>query len=132
MSGRRVCDASALAALLVDDGPAGRWATEALVGSDLVAPHHVMFETANVLRRHELAGLIDLGQAAQAHADLVDLPMELWPYEPLAARAWELRRNLTIYDACYVAVAEMTDATLVTLDVRIAAAPGLRCTVAVP
>lgn len=132
MTDRRVCDASALVALLVDDGPDGRWATEALVGRALCAPHHVMFETANVVRRHELAGLLGRDQAVQAHADLVDLPIELWPYEPLATRTWELRSNLTIYDACSVAVAEMTDATLVTLDVRIAAAPGLRCAVAVP
>lgn len=45
---------------------------------------------------------------AQAHADLLDLPLELWPYELLASRSWQLRENLTIYDAAYVALAEMT------------------------
>ena len=71
-------------------------------------------------------------QAAQAHADLLDLAIEYWPHELLALRAWELRENLSVYDASYVALAELTDATLVTLDRRIGGAPGLRCTVATP
>lgn len=54
------------------------------------------------------------------------------PYELLAPRAWELRANLSIHDAAYVALAELADATLVTLDGRIGGAPGLRCTVATP
>lgn len=132
MNGHVVCDASALVALLLDGGPDGRWATEALTGIDLAAPSLVEFECANVIRRHELAGLVSSDQAAQAHADLVDLEIELWPYEILAARAWELRRNLTIYDAGYVALAELTEAPLVTLDHRIGGAPGLRCTVLTP
>ena len=132
MRSRVVTDSSALVAMLVDAGPAGTWATGALTGSDLVAPHLVMFETANVLRRHELAGLISADQAALGHDDLADLSIELWPYEPVAARAWELRRSLSIYDAAYVAVAEVTGATLVTLDRRIAGAAGIRCAVSTP
>ena len=132
MSSRVVCDASALVALLVDSGPTGQWTTAALTDSELAAPHLVLFETANVVRRHTLANLIGRDQAAQAHADLLDLPIELWPYEPLAHRAWELRSNLSVYDACYVALAELIGATLVTLDSRIAGAPGLRCTVSYP
>jgi predicted nucleic acid-binding protein len=69
-------------------------------------------------------------QAAQAHADLLDLAIEHWPYELLAKRAWELRENLSIHDGAYVALAELADATLVTLDRRIGGAPGLRCTIA--
>ena len=87
------------------------------------------FEVANILRRHERADLIGADQAAQAHADLIDLQVELWPHDLLAARAWELRRNLTTYDASYVAVAELLDAPLVTLDKRLARASHLRCTV---
>ena len=132
MSRRVACDASALIALLLDGGPAGCWATEALSGAELTAPDLVTFEAANIIRRHELAGLIGADQAAQAHADLLDLAIELWPYELLAARAWRLRENLSIYDASYVAVAELTAATLVTLDRRIAAAPGVRCAVSTP
>ncbi|HYN49406.1 MAG TPA: type II toxin-antitoxin system VapC family toxin [Thermoleophilaceae bacterium] len=132
MSTRVVCDASALVALLLDGGPDGRWVTEALTGADLAAPSLVAFEAANIIRRHELAGLVSSDQAAQAHADLLDLAIEHWPYEILAPRAWQLRENLSCYDASYVALAELTGATLVTLDRRISRAPGLRCTVATP
>jgi predicted nucleic acid-binding protein len=127
-----VCDASALVALLLDNGSDGQWVTETIVGGDLVAPHLVEFESANIIRRHELAGIISADQAAQAHADLVDLAIEQWPYELLAARAWELRHNLSTYDASYVALAELIGARLVTLDKRIGRAPGLQCAIATP
>jgi predicted nucleic acid-binding protein len=132
VSGRVVCDASAIVAMLLDAGPDGRWATEALLGAELTAPTLIGYETANIIRRHELAGIVSPDQAAQAHADLLDLAVEHWPHELLAARAWQLRQNLSIYDACYVALAELVDAVLVTLDHRVAGAPGLRCTVATP
>lgn len=127
-----VGDASALVALLVDGGPDGAWAAERLAGSAIAAPHHAPFEVANILRRHELAGLVSSDLAQQAQADLIDLGIELWPYEVLAPRAWALRLNLSPYDAAYVALAEMTASTLVTLDHRIAASPGVRCAVATP
>jgi predicted nucleic acid-binding protein len=129
---RIVCDSSALVAALVDAGPAGRWATAAITGTELIAPHLAVFEVANVLRRHELAGLIGGDQAAQAHADLLDLAIELWPYDLLALRAWELSHNLSVYDASSVALAELTGATLVTLDTRIAGAPDVHCPVSTP
>jgi predicted nucleic acid-binding protein len=121
-----------LVALLLDGGPDGRWVTEALEGADLAAPSLVTFEAANVIRRHELAGLVSSDQAAQAHADLLDLDIELWPYGVLAARAWELRHNLTSYDGSYIALAELAEAVLVTLDARISDAPGVRCDVRTP
>jgi len=127
-----VCDASAVVALLLDAGPDGSWATGMLAGAHLAAPSLVAFEGANIIRRHELAEHITADQAAQAHADLLDLPIELWPYELLARRAWELRYNLSSYDGSYVALAELTGATLVTLDRRISRTPGLRCSVAAP
>lgn len=132
MSDRVVCDASALVALLLDGGPDGQWATHALTGSDLLAPSLVGFETANIIRRHEVAGLVSSDQAVQAHADLLDLAIEQWPYAILAPRAWQLRQNLSIYDAGYVALAELADATLVTLDRAISGAPGPRCPIATP
>lgn len=132
MSERIVCDASALVALLLDSGSDGRWVTATIAGSDLAAPNLVEFETANIIRRHELARIVSTDQAAQAHVDLLDLTIEQWPYELLAARVWELRRNLSNYDASYVALAELIGATLVTLDGRIGGAPGLRCTVTTP
>ena len=132
MSARVVCDASALVALLLDAGPDGRWATDALSGAEIAAPNLMMFESSNIIRRHELAGLVSADQAAQAHADMLDLAIEQWPYELLASRIWELRLNLSSYDASYVALAELTAATLVTLDQRIRRAPHVRCAVATP
>jgi len=127
-----VCDASAVVSMLIDAGAEGRWAAAALTGADLAAPSLLPFEVANIIRRHELTSRITADQAVQAHVDLVALPVEHWPYEPLAPRVWELRRNLTAYDAGYVALAELLGATLVTLDRRLGAAPGLGCAVATP
>lgn len=132
MSIRLVCDASAVVALLIDSGPHGRWAAERLTGTELAVPSLFAFEAANIIRRQEAAGIIGTDQATQAHADLLDLPVEEWPHSLVAARAWQLRRNLTIYDATYVALAEHLDVPLVTLDHRIAKAPQLRCRVATP
>ena len=133
MSEPVTCDASVLVALLVDGGPAGAWATSVLTAAtDLLAPHLALFEVASILRRHELAQIITPDQAVQAHADLLDLPIDLWPYEVLAPRTWALRQNLSAYDGSYVALAEMTSTTLATLDARIARAPGVMCVVASP
>jgi predicted nucleic acid-binding protein len=132
LSSSFVCDASAIAALLLDSGPDGQWVTQTVESSEIAAPALITFETANVIRRHELARQITPDQSAQAHADLLDLAIELWPYELLATRAWELRLNLSIYDATYVALAETTELTLVTLDKRLAKAPGTRCPIATP
>jgi predicted nucleic acid-binding protein len=129
---RVVCDASALVALLLDAGPDGRWATDELRYADLAAPSLIDYETANIIRRHERAARISSDQAAQAHTDLLDLPIEHWPYELLASRAWQLRHNLSSYDASYVALAELISTTLITLDRRLAAAPGLQCPVRTP
>lgn len=132
MRPRVVCDASALVALLLDSGPDGRWVAETVGGAEIAAPSLAAYECANIIRRHELTGAIGADQAAQAHADLLELSLEQWPYEVLALRAWELRATLTSYDASYVALAEASDATLVTLDQRLARAPGPRCPVATP
>lgn len=132
MTRQIVCDASVVVALLLDAGPDGVWATSALADASLAAPNLVMFEASNVIRRHELAGLVSADLAAQAHADLLDLPIEFWPFELLAARVWQLRANLSSYDASYVALAELIEASLVTLDSRISRAPGLKCEVRTP
>ncbi|MCD9622788.1 type II toxin-antitoxin system VapC family toxin [Rhabdothermincola salaria] len=121
-----VIDASALVAALVDTGPDGRWA-EALLTSDLAAPPLLAVEAANVLRRAVHAGEITDDVASLAHADLLDLRVQLVAYDTVADRVWELRGNLTAYDAWYVAVAELLDAPLATLDQRLVAAPGPTC-----
>lgn len=132
MSPAVVCDASAVVAMLLDEGPDGSWAAGAMIGVDLVAPALMPFEAANIIRRQETAGTVSSDQAAQAHADLLDLDVERWPYDLLAARSWELRANLSSYDASHVALAEALGATLITLDRRLARAPGPRCVVATP
>lgn len=132
MTTRRVCDASALAAVLLDSGDEGAWASAALFGADLEAPSLLPWETANVVRRQELAGTISPDQAAQAHSDLLDLAIVLWPYEVLATRVWQLRHSLSIYDGSYVALAEALGLELVTLDRRISRAPDISCSVRTP
>ena len=122
-----VVDASMVVAALVDSGTDGRWAEALLTSGPLAAPHLLMVEAANILRRSAASGTISAEQASMAHADLLDLRVELFPYAPFAARIWELRDNVTCYDAWYVAVAETFDAPLATLDARLANAPGPRC-----
>lgn len=129
MTVRVVCDASAVVALLLDSGPDGQWAAERLRSAELFAPSLLPYECANIIRRHELSGLVSADQAAQGHADLVDLAVNLWPYELLSARVWQLRTNLSSYDASYVALAETIGADLITLDRRILRAPGIACSV---
>ena len=128
-NGPLVIDATALVALLADAGLAGRWVASSVAGAALAAPVLVLFEAANIFRRQALAGLLDETQATLAHADLLSLPLQLWPYAPLAERAWQLRGNFTIYDAAYVCLAELLGTSVVTLDTRLAAAPGARCPV---
>jgi predicted nucleic acid-binding protein len=127
-----VCDASAAVAALLDSGAAGTWVAQRLAGAELFAPALMPFECSNIIRRHELSALISTDQAAQAHADLVDLPVDLWPYDVLAARTWALRFNLTSYDAAYVALAEVLGVRLVTLDQRIRRAPDILCAIHTP
>ena len=123
----QVLDASVLVAWLVDDGPVGQWAERLVAKGELAAPHLVLAETANILRRLALAGEISADVATLAHRDLLDLQIELVPYAPLAERVWALRGNLTAYDAWYVALAEALGCPLVTLDAKLARASGPRC-----
>jgi predicted nucleic acid-binding protein len=122
-----VVDASMVVAGLTDSGNDGLWAESLLAGESLAAPHLMTVEAANILRRAALVGDISADVASLAHADLLDLRVEVIPYQPCAARVWELRGNVTCYDGWYVAVAELLDAPLATLDGRLANAPGPRC-----
>jgi predicted nucleic acid-binding protein len=124
---RVVVDASVVVSALVDGGPAGRWSEEWLRSAGVAAPHLMPVEVANILRRAALRGDISADTASMAHADLGDLRLELFPYDLVADRAWALRENRTLYDAWYVALAELLEADLVTLDARLARAPGAEC-----
>ena len=125
----QVLDASAVVALLLDDGPDGRWVDDRVAEADLVAPHLMPFESANIIRRTAARGAIDDTQGFQALSVLFRLDIDLVPLASVGGRVWELRQNLTVYDASYVAVAERLGARLVTLDARLAAAPGIGCEV---
>lgn len=122
-----VVDASVVVAALLDSGPDGVWAEEILTGGDLAAPHLLPVEVASILRRAVAAGRTSQESGAIAHAQLVRMPVDLWPYSPLAGRVWELRPTVTTYDAWYVALAEHLDAPVATLDLRLTRAPGTRC-----
>ena len=122
-----VVDASVMVAATTDAGDVGEWAEGVLELGDLVAPHLVLVEAANILRRLESSGHLTRLESTAAHQDLLSLDTELLPYEPFAERIWELRQNLTSYDAWYVAVAEAFDIPLATIDRRLTRAPGPRC-----
>ena len=122
-----VVDASVLAPALADDGADGDMARARLHGHALVAPELVDLETTSVIRRQLQAGALDARRARLALTDLVELPLRRAPHRPLLARCWELRQNVTVYDAAYVALAELLDVVLLTADARLANAPGPRC-----
>ncbi len=119
-----VLDASVLVAALSDSGAEGAWAEEIVGAGGLVAPHLALVEATNILRRLELAGKLGRLEAGAAARDLLMIELELVPFGPFAERVWELRSNVTSYDAWYVAVAEDLDLPLATLDRPLAAASG--------
>lgn len=126
-----VVDASVLAPALVDEGAAGARARERLVGQRLAAPELIDLELTSVLRGLTRAKRLTARRARNALDDLIDLPLERAPHRHLLRRCWELRENLTTYDAAYVALAELLSVPLVTADGRLARAPRLRCDVEV-
>jgi len=122
-----VVDASAAVLGLLNDGDArSRLRTEALASSHLVDP-----EVAHTLRGQVLRGQLDADDAGQALDRWARLGIDRLPVTRLLPRVWELRENLSAYDATYVSVAEALDCALLTADGRLARAPGVRCPVTV-
>ncbi len=132
MNGGRVVDSSVLVAALVDSGADGLWSEQVIAENFLVAPQLAVVESLNILRRLELAHQLTELEAAAAQQDLHDLEIELLLIRPFEERIWQMRRNVTCYDAWYVAIAEALNLPLATLDRRLAGAPGLRCEVRCP
>ena len=122
-----VVDASVLAVALADDGEDGDAARARLRGQDLVAPELLDLEVVSVLRGQMIAGALDARRAGLALNDLSAMPLKRAPHLPLLQRCWELRANLTAYDASYVALAEALDVLLLTGDAKLARASGPRC-----
>lgn len=124
---RIVVDAGVLAVALVDNESEGQQVRRRLLGHALYAPEMIDLEVTNVVRKHVMFAGLSPGRAAQAIDDLSKLPLVRVPHRPLLDRVWQLYRNAAPYDAAYVAVAELVDATLVTADVRLSKVPGTRC-----
>jgi predicted nucleic acid-binding protein len=100
-------------------------------GETLHVPHLLDIEVAQVIRRYAAKGEIDSARGGAALEDLALLPLRRYPHDLLLPRVWELRNNLTAYDAVYVALAEALHASLITRDKRLAAAPGHRAKIEV-
>ncbi len=127
-----VADASAILEVLLRTPAAP--AIEARLfepGEALHAPHLIDLEVLQVLRRYAAAGEISAARAREALDDLAAFRLRRWAHDPLAQRIWELRQNLTAYDAAYVALAEALGAPLLTRDRRMVSAPGIRTRVEV-
>lgn len=116
-----------LVAALLDSGPHGTWAEKVLAGGSLYAPQLARVEATNIFRRLERAKLITTPEANAAQDDLMQLDMELFSFEPFAERIWELRHNMTSYDAWYVALAEALTLPLATLDEPLSRSKGVTC-----
>ncbi|MGC2110806.1 MAG: type II toxin-antitoxin system VapC family toxin [Candidatus Korobacteraceae bacterium] len=125
-----VLDASAAIEWLLQT-PTGVKIGRRIFGSNetLHAPHLLDVEVTQVLRRYVSMHSVAPSRAGEALQDLLDLRLHRHPHAPFVQRAWELRGNLTAYDALYVALSEALGATLVTCDARLAAAPGHRARV---
>ena len=127
-----VVDASVLVSALVDSGHEGVWAESALAEGSLAGPELVLAEVSNIFRRLERIRELSRLEANSAQRDLLRLDLDLFPFAPFADRVWALRRNLTSYDAWYVALAEALDCPLVTLDRRLSRASGPVCEIITP
>jgi predicted nucleic acid-binding protein len=122
-----VVDASAALTALLNDGPA----RQILGGQGLHAPHLIDCELASALRRQVHANQVTAGDGWNALDAWRRIGVTRYPVSGLLQRIWELRDNVSAYDASYVAVAESLDCALVTADRRLSNAIGLRCTVTI-
>jgi predicted nucleic acid-binding protein len=120
-----VVDASALLEVLLGTSVASGLAERLFAeGETLHAPHLLDVEVAQVLRRYALAGTFSADRGAEALEDLADFPIARYPHQPFLSRIWELRHNITAYDAAYLALAEALAAPLVTRDAKLASTTG--------
>lgn len=102
-----------------------------LRGERLAAPSLIDLEVVSVWRGLARGGQVDARRVGQALDDLRNLPLQRVEHTPFLGRCWELRENVTIYDAAYVALAEALQAPLLTGDRRLARASGPRCSIEV-
>ncbi len=126
-----VVDASAVIELLLGRPPAASLAQQLIDDPtiEMAAPHLLDAEVGQVLRRFERRGELDESAARGAMNDLADLPILRYPHGPLLGRSYDLRHNVTMYDALYLALAEMLDEPCLTADAAMMDVPGCRATV---
>jgi predicted nucleic acid-binding protein len=125
-----IVDASVLTNALTDDGPVGmRARTELSNDAHWAAPEHLLVEAFSAIRGRWLGHKISSRRAQEALAALTAATLDLLDTTALLPRMWQLRANVTGYDAAYIAAAEAYKCTLVTADQRLASAPGIGCTV---
>jgi predicted nucleic acid-binding protein len=118
-----VLDASALLDVLLRT-PAASTIDRRILGQTLHVPHLLDIEIAQVVRRYTTRAQISSARGYTALTDLGDLPLRRHAHYYLLPRVWQLRDNLSAYDATYVALAELLDAPLLTRDSRLASAAG--------
>jgi len=126
-----VVDTSAVLSVLIGRPKAQGLADRLRIDGDLHAPHLLDVEFQHGVRRLVASGAITEDRASDARADLADLVLDRYPHVSLADRMWELRHNVTAYDATFIALAESLAVPLVTCDARLARAPGHSATVEV-
>jgi predicted nucleic acid-binding protein len=119
-----VIDASALVELLLRGSTAPSVEQRLTVDNSLHAPQLLDLEVVQVLQRHEARRQIDPKRCQEALDDLISLSLFRHPHDHLLPRVWQLRHNLTAYDAVYVALAEYLSAPLLTRDRRLVNATG--------
>jgi predicted nucleic acid-binding protein len=120
----KVVDASVVLEVLLQTPLAAAIEERLFTSEQLHAPHLIDLEVAQVLRRFVFRGEIQTERGRAALADYADFPIRRYPHDFLLPRVWDLRDNLTAYDAAYVALAEVLDATLLTHDRKLATAGG--------
>ncbi len=118
-----VADASAAVSALLNAGPARR----ALGAEQVHAPHLIDSEIANALRRQVADRALEDGPAWDALDRWRRVAVTRYPTVGLLERVWELRENVSAYDASYISLAELLDCPLLTADARLGRAPGSRC-----
>lgn len=124
-----VVDASAVYAGLVDAEPEGAWVRSLFADHDVAAPTIMRYEVASALRKNLRSGRLTTAISTAAVHDLRFMRLTETPIDLVVERAWELRDNFSVYDAAYVALAELLNIPLATLDKRLANGPGMRCDV---
>ncbi|GAB3999164.1 PIN domain-containing protein [Glycomyces albus] len=127
-----VVDASVIAPALLSFTDTHIRLRDELQQHEIAAPDHVNLEVMSVFRKFGRRGTITEERIAMAMFDLYEFPIERVPLEALEPRAWELRHNITPYDAAYIALAERFGAELWTFDRKLAGAPGSQCAITVP